>query len=132
MRSLLLALAVVLVAGQGCRTTAPILTVANASLGLPPGSKASMEEVSQAIWAAGKRLGWNMQEIRPGELAGTLTIRKHLAVVSITHDTLTFTIRHRNSINLNQHDDQIHPSYNHWVTNLARAIQAEMTYVRSR
>jgi len=108
----------------------PILTVTNAPLGPPPGSRVSLEEVSRAIWAAGKRLGWDMQEVRPGELTGTLSLRKHLAVVAITHDTSTFSIKYRNSINLRQHDDEIHRSYNYWVNNLARAIQAELARAR--
>ena len=125
-RFLLLALAVLLVAGQGCRTTAPILTVTKAPLGLPPGSKASLEEVSRAIWAAGKRLGWEMQQVQPGELSGTLTLRKHLALVVIIHDTSTFSINYRNSVNLRYQDNEIHRQYNNWVNNLAKGIQAEM------
>ena len=126
MRFILLALAVLLVAGQGCRTTAPILTVTNAPLGLAPGAKLTLEEVSRNIWTAGKRLGWEIQEVRPGELTGTLTLRTHLAVVAVTHDTTTFNINYRNSINLRYHDNEIHRNYNNWVNNLSRAIQAEM------
>jgi hypothetical protein len=129
-RYLVLVLAAILIAGQGCRTTAPILTVTNAPLGSSPGSKVSLEEVSRAIWAAGKRLGWEMQEVRSGELTGTLTLRKHLAVVAITHDTSTFSITYRNSLNLRYHDNEIHRQYNNWVNNLARGIQAEMVRPR--
>jgi hypothetical protein len=125
-RYLVLVLAAILIAGQGCRTTAPMLTVINAPLGSSPGSKVSLEEVSRAIWAAGKRLGWEMQQVRPGELTGTLTLRKHLAVVAITHDTSTFSIKYRSSMNLRYHDGEIHRNYNNWINNLARAIQAEM------
>ena len=126
MRILVLVVAVLLLAGQGCRTTAPMLNVTNASLGAPPGAQVSLEDVSRAIWAAGKRLGWDIQPVRPGELTGTLNLRRHQAVVAITHTTSTFSINYRNSVNLRQHDGEIHRNYNNWVNNLARAIQAEM------
>ena len=132
MRYLMLALAAILIAGQGCRTTAPILTVTNAPLGSPPGSKVSLEEVSRAIWAAGKRLGWEIQEVRPGELTGTLKLRQHLAVVAITHDTSTFSIKYQNSVNLRYQDNEIHRQYNNWVNNLSKGIQAEMAQIARR
>jgi hypothetical protein len=121
-----LVLAAVLVAAGGCRTTAPILTISNAPLGPAPGAKVSMEEVSKAIWAAGKRLGWVIEEVRPGELTGTLKLRTHLAVVTIRHDTSTFSIHYKNSVNLRYSDQEIHRQYNNWVQNLARNIQSEM------
>jgi hypothetical protein len=127
-----LVLAAVLLVGSGCRTTAPILNVTKAPLGPPPGSRVTLQDVSRAIWAAGKRLGWEMQEVRPGELTGTLRLRQHLAVVAITHDTSTFNITYTNSINLRQHDDQIHRNYNNWVNNLAKAIQAELAQTAPR
>ena len=132
MRYLVLVLAALLLVGQGCRTTAPILTVTNAPLGSPAGSRVSLEDVSRTIWAAGKRLGWEMQQVRPGELTGTLNLRKHLAVVAITHDTSTFSINYRNSVNLRYHDNEIHRNYNNWINNLARTIQAEMAATKSQ
>jgi hypothetical protein len=121
-----LVLAAVLLVGSGCRTTAPILNVTKEPLGAPPGSQVMLEDVSRAIWAAGKHLGWEMQQVRPGELIGTLNLRRHQAVVSITHDTSTFSINYRGSINLRHHDSEIHRNYNNWINNLRKSIQAEM------
>lgn len=131
MRLLALAVAAaVLIASQGCSRTAPILTVMAAPLGPAPGAKPTLEEVSRVIWAAGKKLGWVMQEVRPGELTGTLSIRNHLAVVTIVHDTSTFSINYKDSRNLRYADDHIHRQYNNWVSNLARTIQSEMVRAR--
>ena len=131
MRLLALALAAaLLVAGQGCVRTAPILTVIAAPLGPAPGTQPTLEEVSRVIWAAGKKLGWVMQEVRPGEVTGTLSLRNHLAVVTIMHDTSTFSIKYKDSRNLRYADDHIHRQYNNWVDHLAKTIQAEM--VRGR
>jgi hypothetical protein len=124
-KSLLVVVAVVLLVAQGCRT-APILNVTNAPLGPAPGTKPTLDEVSRVIWSAGKKLGWTMQEVRPGELTGTLHLRSHLAVVAITHDTSTFSIAYRDSRNLLHQDQSIHRNYNNWVNNLAKTIQAEM------
>lgn len=126
MKIRLLVVAAVLIASGGCRTTAPIVTISNAPLGQAPGARASMEDVSRAIWAAGKKLGWVMQQVRPGELTGTLSLRKHVAVVTIRHDTSTFSINYKDSRNLRYQDQEIHRQYNNWVQNLARTIQAEM------
>ena len=131
MRLLALAIAaVVLIAGQGCVRTAPILTVTAAPLGPAPGATPTLEEVSRVIWAAGKKLGWVMQEVRPGELTGTLSIRNHVAVVTIVHDTSTFGIKYKDSRNLRYADDHIHRQYNNWVSNLTRTIQSEMVRAR--
>jgi hypothetical protein len=131
----LLAIAMMLavaVTGQGCSRTVPILTVVAAPLGPPPGERPTSEEVARAIWAAGKRLGWVIQEVRPGELTGSLSLRNHVAVVTIVHDTSTFSIKYKDSRNLLHHDDEIHRQYNNWVDNLAKAIQAETGSKRPR
>ena len=125
MRSLVLVLAVVLIAGQGCRTV-PMLTVTKAPLGAPPGTTPSMDEVSRVIWSAGRKVGWAFQEVRPGELTGTLNLRSHVAVVTIIHDTSTFSVHYKDSRNLLHQDQPIHRNYNNWVNNLAKTIQAEM------
>ena len=126
MRLLALAVAAVVIAGPGCSRTVPILTVVAAPLGPAPGNKPSLEDVSRTIWAAGKKLGWVIQEVRPGELTGTLSLRNHVAVVTIVHDTATFSIRYKDSRNLLHHNDYIHRNYNNWINNLAKTIQAEI------
>ncbi len=109
----------------GCRT-APIESPLIASLAPAPGARVTLDDVSKAIWRAGKSLGWSIQENRPGELTGTLSIRRHVAVVTIVHDTSSFSINYTNSQNLMYQGHVIHRQYNNWVRNLARAIQAEM------
>ena len=126
MRIRVLVVAATLIASGGCRTTTPIVNISNAPLGPAPGANVSMEDVSRVIWTSGKKLGWVMQEVRPGELIGTLTLRKHVAVITIRHDTSTFSIDYKDSRNLQQHDQEIHRQYNNWVQNLARTIQSEM------
>jgi hypothetical protein len=125
MKVWILVVAAVVTASGGCRT-APILNPVSAPLAAAPGARVTMEDVSKAVWTAGKKLGWAIQENRPGEMTGTLSIRKHVAVVTITYDTSTFTINYKSSQNLLYQGHEIHRQYNNWVRNLARAIQAEM------
>jgi hypothetical protein len=109
----------------GCRTTT-IQDVTKTPLGAAPRRSVSLGEVAKAIHAAGTDLGWVMQDVRPGELVGTLNLRKHVAVVTIVHDTSTFDIRYKSSQNLMHQGNEIHRKYNLWVQNLARRIQQEM------
>lgn len=117
--------AVVLVGLSACRT-ATIQNVSKASLAPPPGTQLTMQDVSRAIHASGTELGWVIQEVRPGEMTGTLTLRKHLAVVAIRYDTSTLSIDYKDSRGLMHDGDQIHRNYNLWIANLVKHIQAEV------
>jgi len=121
-------LVVLLIVVGGCRT-APIQNVSRAPLTTVSATKVTMADVSKAISTAGGRMGWVMQEVRPGELLGILTVRKHVAVVAITHDTSTFNIAYKDSQNLMHQGDEIHRNYNRWVQNLRQAIQSEVARI---
>jgi hypothetical protein len=120
--------AIAVLAAAGCRT-APIHNPKDVMLAPPPGTSLTMEDVSRAIWAAGKRLGWQINELRPGDLTGTLKLRSHVAVVSIAHDTSKFSITFKDGTNLLHKGDEIHRNYNNWISNLERQIQAEVASV---
>jgi hypothetical protein len=123
---------VVMLAGlAGCRT-APIHNITSAPLAQPPNAALTMADVSRAIVTAGRKLGWRIEEIAPGEMTATLAIRKHVAVVAITHDTSTFSINYRASTNLAQSGTTIHRNYNHWVENLEKAIRSEIALAAGR
>lgn len=125
MRKVAPLVAAVLIAVVGCRT-ATIENVTNAPLAPAPNTSLTMGDVSRAIWTAGKKLGWVIQDVRPGELTGTLNRRKHVAVVTITHDTSTFSINYKDSQNLRHEGQEIHRRYNYWVRRLEKQIQAEI------
>jgi hypothetical protein len=128
-RAVLVALAVVL-ATAACRT-APVYNV-DTSLAGPPNTKLTVQQVGQAIWRAGNRLGWRMEQVSPGVLTGTLNLRRHVAVVSITHDTATYRITYKDSSNLLYENGQIHRRYNQWVQNLEQAIRRELAGLAGR
>jgi hypothetical protein len=115
----------------GCRT-APVRNVTDARLNAAPGATLTMDQVARAIWRGGQEQGWQISEVRPGELTGTLKVRSHVAVVTITHDTSRFSIRYRDSTNLLQSEGEIHKRYNTWVRNLEAAIQRELAAASAR
>lgn len=86
----------------------------------------SMNDVRTAIIRAGSGLGWQMQPEGPGRIKGTLNVRQHMAVIDITHDTKSYSIKYRDSQGLNAKDGTIHKNYNGWVQNLDKRIRNEL------
>ncbi len=115
------------VGALGC-TSAPIRNLEDVPLDAPYDFE--LGEVSEAIWRAGRRRGWVVEQRAPGDLIGTLRIRRHVAVVQIRHDVDDFSIRYFDSENLDYHADrgEIHENYNVWVERLAREIKREPIY----
>lgn len=110
----------------GCRGAQPIQNVEKAPVITASGKPASLAQVSSAIVRAGTKLGWQMKPSGKGRVSGTLLVREHTAMIDVDHDTKTYTIRYRDSVNLNAKDGAIHPNYNSWIQNLDRNIRAEL------
>ncbi len=104
-----------------CTRTQPIQNVEGREF-IGPGTLAQR---ANQIRRAGAGRGWQMQEIRPGLIRGTLVLRDHLAVVDISYDTQRFSIRYADSRNLLYDGTSIHRNYNSWVQNLANDIVAQ-------
>lgn len=119
-----IALLAVLAAVSGCRT-APVYNVENAPVTTTTGN-VTQEQVRDAILAAGVSLGWQMKEIGPGQIEGTLYLRDHVAQVDIPYDSNAYSILYKNSSNLRYDGATIHSNYNGWVQRLDRTIQARL------
>ncbi|MEO6749631.1 MAG: hypothetical protein ABI294_08580 [Casimicrobiaceae bacterium] len=119
------ALALVLMVSLAACTSRPIRNVDNDPV-VTSGKPATMAGVEQAIVRAGKGLGWVMTPVKPGELSGRLSLREHVAVVDITYDTKRFSIKYKDSENLDHAGDNIHRNYNGWIENLEREIRANL------
>ena len=88
-----------------------------------------MAEVEKAIVRAGTGLSWQMQPQGPGKIQGTIQQRTHRAVVDISYDTKTFSIKYRDSTNLKYDGASIHKQYNIWIRNLERAITVQLSAI---
>ena len=62
----------------------------------------------------------------PGRLTGRLALRQHTAVIDIEHDAKSYSIKYRDSTNLDARDGMIHKNYNNWVQNLDKGIRAQL------
>ena len=87
----------------------------------------TLEEITQAIVRAGTQLTWQMRADRPGHILGTIALRTHTAVVDIDYDRTAYSIKYKDSTNLNYDGGNIHKNYNGWVQNLDRAIKAQLS-----
>jgi hypothetical protein len=68
-----------------------------------------------------------MMPRQPGTMEGVLVLRSHRAVVDITYDTAAYSIKYKDSSDLEYDGSSIHSNYNGWVQNLDKAIRAQLT-----
>ena len=124
-KSIIVVLGISTVISLGACTTKPILNVNDA----PVLTTKSLDavQVRGAIVAAGVALGWQVVDVNPGVLRGTLKLRDHTAIVEIPYTTGKYSIIFKSGDNLGEKDGQIHKNYNGWVQNLDNRIKAELT-----
>jgi len=111
----------------GCGA-AQIYNVNNNAIEGASDTQVSSSDVEKAILRAGGGLGWVMKKVKDGQIQGTLTLRTHVAIVSIKYNTKEYSINYVDSTNLdyNAAANTIHSNYNGWVQNLNRAIQVQI------
>lgn len=107
----------------GACTSKPLLNVTDAPVTV---SGKSADQVKSAIVRAGTQLGWQIVEVKPGMLMGTLKLREHVAVVDIPYSSSKYSILFKSGVNIGEKDGQIHRNYNGWVQNLDRGIQSQL------
>ena len=124
-----MAIGLVLLLFAGCRGGAPIYEVKSAPVPSPSGKELTMEQVRKEIMAAGVAAGWQMTDVKPGELLATYNIRSHQAVVSIPYNAKDYSILYKNSSNLKYDADAktIHPNYAGWIQRLDGAIRSRLS-----
>jgi hypothetical protein len=123
MKSLFLRLTFVLVVAVGvtaCRA-APVYNVESERFI----GNATLAQRADQIKRAGAGLGWAMEDISPGVMQGTLNLRSHKAVVLINYTPSNFSIRYKDSANLDYTGTEIHKNYNGWVQRLQQAIVSQ-------
>ena len=116
----------VLLLAVGCRGPVPIYNVTNAPVAASKPNP-SLDDVGKAILRAGAPLGWQMKETKPGQMLGTLNLRKHVAVVDVKYSVKSYNITYKDSTELNYDGQNIHPNYNSWIEILDKAIKAQLS-----
>ena len=115
----------VLVLFGACATNQPVFNVTQAPVSANK-SNPSLDEIRQAIVRAGAGLGWQMSADRPGHITGRLPLRTHVAVVDVDYTQTLYSIKYRESTNLDYDGSNIHRNYNGWIQNLDRAIKVQL------
>lgn len=87
---------------------------------------ASMDDIRQAIVRAGAGLGWQMNADRAGHITARLLLRTHVAVADIDYTQSLYSIKYRESTNLDADGGNIHKNYNSWIQNLDKAIKVQL------
>lgn len=122
-------LSIVLILSLTSCGVAQVMNVPNQSIS----KKASSNDVYKAIQRAGIGLGWKIQKTNNNTVLATLSLRSHLAVVTINYTQSSYSINYKSSIALrySPQDNTIHKNYNGWIQNLNNAIQAQLSLVDS-
>ena len=74
--------------------------------------------------------GWDMRIVTAGTIEGRLRRPGRKAVVDITYTAAEFSIRYKDSENLEHSGGRIHHNYNRWVYTLERDIRREFLRLR--
>jgi uncharacterized protein YceK len=117
-----IAVAVAVLIMTGCASV-PVLTVTSEPVNAP--RQVSAQDVEVAITRAGKILGWQMAPKGSGQLEGTLQLRTHKAVIDITYDASAYSIKYKDSSNLDYDGANINRGYNRWIKSLNDTIKAQ-------
>jgi hypothetical protein len=108
----------------GCRTS-PVLNIDDAAISV--GGNYTQTDVKKAIIRAGTSLGWQMKAEEPGRIQGTLNLRTHVAIIDILYDKSKYSIKYKDSKNLNYDGTNIHSNYNGWIERLNKNIQVQLS-----
>ena len=95
---------------------------------ISPRFSASEEEIAEAIWSAGRRLGWKIEGVGEWKIKAVKHIRSHSLAVSIHYSKTAFDITYFDSENLGFDGQNIHKNYNFWIHQLEEKIQNEIEF----
>jgi len=84
------------------------------------------DDVRRAILTGLQRRQWTVERADRGQIMAQFTRRGHQADITIPYSATTYSIRYRDSHNLDYSDGNIHRAYNKWVRKLDRTIQQEL------
>lgn len=91
------------------------------------GQPATVKQIKAALIAGGSPRGWVVKEVAPGQLAATVNVRnKHTVTVDISVAPGLYSIKYRDSTNMNYDGGKINPHYNKWVQMLSDDARKEL------
>lgn len=121
-RVLLISMGLLLLAS--CARQQPVLNLQNQSIQ----AELTNSQIKKAILQGGATRGWQMREIKPGLIRGTVDRSGHHAEIEIPYSNKSYSINYVSSTNLMAKDGSIHRNYNKWVKLLDEAIQKALAH----
>jgi len=109
----------------GCGSNDPIVNYNNSPVVAKSGNK-NQKDVKRAIILAGTRVGWQIQDVKPGLITATRFSSGFMAKVDITYTSDTYSINYKDSSNFKYNGQTIHPTYNKWVEDLHKSIRTNI------
>ncbi|OLU33175.1 hypothetical protein BVH03_05145 [Pseudomonas sp. PA15(2017)] len=117
------ALLAALLLGITACTSKPVLNITSSA---PPAVVKDEDDMRRAILTALQRRQWTVERADRGQIMALITRRSHQAEITIPYSASGYSIRYRDSHNLDYRKGKIHRNYNKWVRNLDRSIQQEL------
>jgi hypothetical protein len=117
-----LLIVLIIAVGMAACTSKPIYNVESNTFVTP---SAPLSVRSEQIRRAAVGLGWQVENVAPGQMQATRNQRNHQAMVLINYTPEKFSIRYFASSNLNYTGTEIHRAYNQWVKELEDGIKAQ-------
>jgi hypothetical protein len=106
----------------------PLLNHENVAVSDSKGQPASAAQIRAAIATAAASHGWQLSASGASSMVATLHVRgKHSVSTDVDWAAGTFSVKYRDSVNMNYSGNEIHPNYNRWVQQLVNTIRAETT-----
>lgn len=111
--------------------TAPLTNIENMPVVTGSDKAPSADQVRQAIVYAVNSAKWTATPAQDGKMIASIEVRnKHTLTVEIAYNATSYSIRYKDSINLNHGFEEdvevIHPNANKWMVNLKEAIRNEL------
>lgn len=128
---ILLFVAVVFSVPALARSTVPIVNHDKVTFSTASGKPIKVEQVKHAFITAGAKRGWTFTPEGDNKLTGTLVVRTHTIVTTITYGSDHYSIAYKGSQNM-KYDVKdgapvIHPFYNKWVQTLINDVNVELS-----
>lgn len=90
-------------------------------------SNATLQQVGRTIITASAYQGWRPRIVGPGRITATRHHAGHLAKVSISYTTDSFTINYLDSDNMGYTGNSISSTYNDWIDDLRSEIKRRLS-----
>ncbi|WP_417822318.1 hypothetical protein [Terasakiella sp.] len=86
----------------------------------------SLKKISDVIELSAMNRKWLVEKQSPGLLKLTFRKKTHVAVVEVSFDQSSYSIKYLNSVDLLYNGGSIHRNYNRWVANLEKDIEMNL------